>query len=876
MAPTSKSSRFRVQNSERGSVVGRGGDPADRGAQYPTSNIQYPIAGGMDRRRGVALIIVLGFLTIMVLMAVAFLTQARTERMVSDSTLEAMRGRQLLRTAVNAAMNDYSTYLWAEQIIVPADPAERMFVSRPPSSAAGMNGRTVGADNVSLLVGEVLDWIPRGYLDPPFDAVSEVDAQAQWILIRENPNNPQSRILGRYAYVCFDSSGGLDANLIARSEGVAAQDVRGFTNRFRRSVRDVPMGNLKETVDANEFKRLRKGWKGFDSLQSVIKLTDGHYIDGQTDFESGDAPAPGKLPSNVRWRDDRIETKRALDPSNVNSLVSYSLSAYRGGRYDRVSGRWTEPKPMNESTDWESLLAPLNYQLAHGWGSWINKAIYDYTHPTQVPQGTDYPSPKNVPMFNEIAVNYELVPPSGAVADYQLRLNLAMEFWYPFPSRDNDNAGTYSFQAPSVGCGSTPTGPGDIYVQLILMDPGPPMTVYPIAPALNTATPAPLSVDAKWNGGIPYRPTPDRISIDIPLTSPVGPLPAPPANLTMTIRGTLLQQPVYLTGPGGKADMLPGGGATPMSFEGVVNLPVGTPSPTNSYAVTDPRMNHERGQWVQESPPSLGQMNNWFTAPVMLKSAGMMSDTALREEGMCMYSRNGPMESPAEIGFISNGKEWGSIDLCTREGVELLATLVSTNLYGEWLLNDRVIYTNGTINPHTRSEDALVAAFYDLPANEVPGQESDNFSPVATYPGKTINEELAKTLAEKILFESDMSSVATGERLARSFQFGSDWARVEAMQKRKDLAMLGLNNNQRESLIRNTWGLFSPENSMFTVVAIAQAIKESPGNVGIWNEKEDMVTGERRAVALIWRDPFKTGQNLHHEMFVRMYRYLND
>ena len=88
---------------------------------------------------------------------------------------------------------------------------------------------------------------------------------------------------------------------------------------------------------------------------------------------------------------------------------------------------------------------------------------------------------------------------------------------------------------------------------------------------------------------------------------------------------------------------------------------------------------------------------------------------------------------------------------------------------------------------------------------------------------------------------------------------------------------MGLNNNQRESLIRNTWGLFSPDDSLFTVVAIAQPIKEGPNNVGIWDPKEDLITGERRAVALVWRDPFKIGSDtLHHEMFIRMFRYLND
>ncbi len=216
-----------------------------------------------------------------------------------------------------------------------------------------------------------------------------------------------------------------------------------------------------------------------------------------------------------------------------------------------------------------------------------------------------------------------------------------------------------------------------------------------------------------------------------------------------------------------------------------------------------------------------------------------------------------------------------SIDLCTPQGADLMAKLVTTNFYAEWEQNDGVIYTNGTINPNTRSEKVLLSAFYDLPANEVPNQPSERFVS-STYEASSISEEIARDLAERIVAETDTSGMSVWERLDNSFQFGSDWARVQPMQANKELARKGLNNNQRESLIRNTWGLFSPEDSLFTVVAVAQAIKEGPTGVGLWNPDDDLVTGERRAVALVWRDPFKTGKNLHHEMFIRMFRYLND
>ena len=41
-----------------------GNDPARLGNQYPISNIRYPMIKGRDRRQGVALIVVLGFLSL--------------------------------------------------------------------------------------------------------------------------------------------------------------------------------------------------------------------------------------------------------------------------------------------------------------------------------------------------------------------------------------------------------------------------------------------------------------------------------------------------------------------------------------------------------------------------------------------------------------------------------------------------------------------------------------------------------------------------------------------------------------------------------------------------------------------------------------------
>ena len=876
-------------------AVGQGADLADRRYQHPMSNIQYPTTNETDRRRGVALIIVLGFLTIMVLMAVAFLTQARIERMVADSTLEAMRGRQLLRTALNAGMNDYSIYLWNRQLYVPSDIYDRVFNSAPPKGSTGpfampANQNTIGETKVELLVGEASDWIPREYLydtdgNPNAD-VMQIVSNAEWILVREDPEDGDSRILGRYAYACFDMSGGIDANLIAREEGVA--QIGNKTNRP--SVRQIGLGDggiLPETADASIFKSLRKGWKGFDSLQALVHLTDGDANDG------------ANPPTANRWQPERKEINGAgLSSNKVSALVPYSLSAYRGGRYNRGTAEWDELVALDDVSGIVKLLEKTYQQdvdqprrFADNWQNWITEALFDYMADTDVPSGTDYPSPKNVPMFNEIDMRlrlHEEPPAAGATnSTYALSVEMNLEFWYPFPSKDNAGAGIFRLESPSVR-GYPAYSPGtdeQIFMQIWLVDPSTGRRTPVTFDAPAGASP-PVSVMAQWNGGVPYNA--ETLIVSNALVHPAaGGLLPPGAGLHVeTIEWN---QPFYLySAGGGKADMIPGrnnpdstGPSRPLGFVRLDVPPNG--SVMRTLEVRDPRLNHLRGTWAQEDAPSPNAMNRWYANPAASSAPGQDTRTQALLEGLNLYCRNGPMKSPAELGFISTGNPdgWRTIDLCTDAGAELMANLALPEIKSQLLTNvNHVVYTNGTINPNTRNPSVMIAAFTDLMANEVPNQnEADIGYPNPIPPvqiTKTVSSSIASNLAADIVTETD------SEGRARPFQAGSDWARVPAMEQPLTPAQseLTLNNNQRESLIRNTWGLFSPDSGMFTIVAIAQAIKEGPDNVGKWSDLDDMVTGERRAVALAWRDPFKSraGEqaNLHHEMFMRMIRYLND
>lgn len=818
----------------------------------------------MDHRRGVALIIVLGFLSIMVMMAVAFLTHARVEREVSNYTLDAMRGRQLLRTALHAAMNDYSVEMAkASLVMAPFDSGYDLFTSKPPKPLFGLNGRTIGQDGIELLVGEVEDWIPRKYTNVPYLAKTTVPQEAEWILVRENPASPQpSRILGRYAYAVFDMSGGIDANLIARDVNITEQDGQTASNRIRRSVRKVPMGLLPETANSTVFKNYRQGWKGFDSLYALIKLTDGY-------------PNDGNAGSDTRWQLPRKEgaPPAGLHSNLVSDLTPFSLSAFRGGSFNPGLATWS-PYVLCGSQPWTTVLNPISGQFAGGWQNWIANAINDYTNSaSKIPNGTDYPSPKNVPMFNELNLTYRLVeqtdPMNVGWSRYDLEVRLTPEFWYPFPSTDNVSADTFQMPPPTIDGGPAASGPSQIWIQMMMMP-------QPVKVGTLTA-PGPLSVAAKYNNGKPYLADgATNFIYTIPLEPLVMPDPPPPdaqypfsaSGKQLLINVVKLGQKVYLTGPGGNADMIPENlllSPTPVTL-----LPDQPAPAARVLEVTDPRLNHLPGQWVLQGAPSLGERNVWNAA----------AEAKFLAEGTNMYCRNKPMETPAELGYIPTGLEWATIDLCTADAAGMLANLVAdTNLYNNWsaakvidgVSVGKVFYTNGTINPNTRSSNVLASAFYGLATHEAPSVSNNVVS------AAPITADQAYVLAHSILDETKSGKL--NDPASPAFQAGSDWARVKAMQQGGALSKLGLNNNQRESLIRNTWGLFSPDNSLFTVVVVAQTIKEAPQSanaVGVWNPDFDMITGERRGVALVWRDPFKNGQNLHHEMFVRMFRYLND
>ncbi len=834
---------------------------------------------GEESKRGVALIVVLGFLSIMIIMAVAFVMQARMERLVSGATLEAQRGRQMARTALNAGMSDYSYQLYGENkfMLPPLDSDYDLFVSKPPytsgemqPSLSGENG-TLSGSGVELMQGEARNWIPRRYLESEDYAMDN----ARWVLVRQDPSRGAGRenpVVGRYAYLCFDMSGGMDANLIALSDGVA--EVGNTTNRA--SVRDVGMRELKETASASLFKRLRRGWHGFDSLAELILLTNGRYNGGENSvavtyngaqyyYIDEGVPAeelpPEKMwgpPGDSRWRSGegwtRIETAaNALHSTNVSDLVSYSLASFRGWEYNANTAKWKTDNLVawdeNESwtdSDWSKALDGIDDQFEGGAiPDWWEKALKDFTSNTEKPDGLDYPSPKNVPMLNEIKFMMRPTVDPAVPNRLHIALEIQFEVWFPFPSDDNKRPGTYLI-GPTVGGGPTATGAADIWI---------PMRgnggAYDI-PAWQASPVLPASVQAEYNSGMPKEQT--TVNYSVVIDVPTNKLLDASIPLQIGAPDPTIGKGIKITKDGNEIDWMPAQVVNLRRDIGAT-IPLDPADPNNAkelfYEAFDPRMNHLNEEGWELGEGTMGDINKAATS----RGFGTNGDSTN------FYCRNAAMISPLDLGNFSTGNPWKTLEFCTKEGADALSRMVSRQTMDE-VEDVGVAYTNGTINPNTSSSNVLRAAFADLKFKDDGKALSDN----------ELNEliEILGQITETKKITDNSSSTQFQGACMRSV----DWIWAEPFQADGYFGRKW-SKNERHRLIGSTWGLFNPNNSMFTVLVIGQSIKEGPAQMGAWSS-DDVVTGERRAVALVWRDPTPPGINMPHEMFVKMFKMLDE
>lgn len=804
---------------------------------------------GTDRRSGVALIVVLGFLSIMVMMAVAFLTQARVERLVAGAALEGMRTRQMAQSAIAAGMQDYLNAL--KKMQSQADTEHDVFLSGDGGGTLAYYYSGLTIDDDRLALGKVEDWLLNRHLKAALGGGGDAVRNAEWLWVRESPGQ-RSRILGRYAYACFDMSGQIDVNLLGTGFGDTIPSTYEYggdpTNRnnVRKmlfdAVRKTPEnGNARQSL-LNKHQRI---WKGFDTPAALLNLTDGKWNDGRNSGAN-------------RWLGSDMNEEPTMD---VADLACYSYSATHLG--SEAGGNLKVPCDAASIEKWggndfDSLLNETSKQQ-------ILNALQDYESPQSLePRGIDYPSVKNVPMFNEIGIRVGLRETPGGVdgagnpaSSYHMVVYLKTEFWYPFPSRDNARNDSFNFR-PVIGGDRNQNGTfldgtkAEIWVQMAGLSTS--NTAIELRAELVGDL---VSVGATF--GDPYLNDGGEQEFEVPLTLMDGTTALPPG---MRLRVGHIQinkdAPLILRQGSVQVDSTPNDVDIPGLLEylfrpAAVLAHNETTAEQPSWEVSDPRLNHRKSAWDSTGPTWSGVNNATTAARQKAKAA-----TGI-EPGEYMYCRNGPMHSPAELGYIPTVAPWETLDVFSDRGTWLMNRLVSDpEVYG-MLKSYKVFFTNGTINPFTRNTNVLNAAFYGVSLAEVPNMRTDVGGGDKHLSSASELTQLVSTMIE----EEAKKGPAGWSTILNQNGLNPDW-----------------NKNNRIALVNNTWGLFDESDRLFVVAVVAQSIKEGEGKTGVgnWDDKEDMVTGERRAVALCWMDSSSEGSadTLAQELNIIAFQYLNE
>lgn len=138
---------------------------------------------------------------------------------------------------------------------------------------------------------------------------------------------------------------------------------------------------------------------------------------------------------------------------------------------------------------------------------------------------------------------------------------------------------------------------------------------------------------------------------------------------------------------------------------------------------------------------------------------------------------------------------------------------------------------SGRINPYSPHTNVLAAAFLDMPLDE--------FNNPAT---KRMDADQAKQAA--VLFMEQVAKnqwPANGARCSDGMAYGELTALV-----RDDNPWVA------EAFFRNTYELFNPRDTLYTILLVAQGGTDADGDGGI---SDDEVRSTQQAVAYVWRDP---------------------
>ncbi len=714
-------------------------------------------------RQGIALIMVLGVLTLITLLAVSFAITMRTERLAAENYVYAVQARQLLSHALARAIFEVDDYLGGSDPMMYPD----FSLSGPPLTNAFVSFGTAEAPK-DFLYGEVTNFIPRSVWDEAQTAMDHVE----WARIKD-PGS--TNYIGRFAYLLLDCSGLLDANLVgqwpeSRTNGTDAAE--------------IVISSLPDVTGPGAFCAKRADpWIRFETLPELL------YLDGLLPELPGSPQAFSNFFVYSRFIDDHLDPK-----GNPKIRLDQSAAAL----VDKESEILTALQDCNVNNHNDVYLNLIDYVdtdfiPGNKGGAAAGNPLTFCTEP--------------IPMINE--VNFSNSVRRVSTNAYEHNVYVMVETWYPFPEPPGGVYPTVTLVPPNLKVGSAlPNGgmnPDPSAGNAVTVSVDPP-TITPTAPNSFQISTIKYTVQAN-----PYALAPGAYGLQ---------------NVTF-------EQPLVLkfgSGGGGQdvdSVMLP---AISVAVQLLPPFNIGDTkhgiSSLPGFSCIDPRINWQASHW---------------TAVARTPMATNVNSAGVGELPNIMYVRNNPMESPAELGFLSVGSPWRTVALCKTSGGGTYNPVLDYFTTGPTATSTN----RGLVNVNTRNQDVLAAALTSVPLENYPGESG----------------AAALSWADAKIAANHLVTYLWGN--PSSHLISNDLSRIGAPWEIYNQDIADLNTDaKRESLIRNTHRLLGVRQNIFTIILAAQATDNS-----------DTVFGEQRAVAVVWRDPVPDADG-RHPCFVRFFKLL--
>lgn len=754
-------------------------------------------------KSGIALVVVLGLLSMLVVLAVAFFVSMRTERIAARGYSDQIRARNIAMTGIARAIADVDSEMNGQNRVYPNWPNE-------VKVSTGPGGVLYTADYGDTFVQQAdLAWtnIPASLLP----GVVLERPNIQWVT-NCLPAADGGNLVGRYAYMVINCSGLYDVN---RDHSLTNKIVftRGAgTNACEISVTNVFLGELTPTGFCLVESRLTGGIvnhrnKIYTEATSVADL-----------YPIGRNYGLSALSSTVMVSNLFVYSKapRGYADANLNSRTNVWI----GGTETDVSGK---------RTDIEAAFVAMG--MPANEASMMAANVIDYVDVDSVPGGIngggvssgpncDSFATEAVPMLHQFRISGQVDP--AAVSGYTATLKLKAQAWYPFININTN--GSYSLRAELVVNGNGYTMAAQP-APVVLTAPNGTWNWEPATAGEYASSELTFTATTANTNGIPTSLTIRKLEVINTAGQVVDRVTAPPAGTAVTLPWATFFSSIY--------------GEVKSSW----------------WWCCDPRTN-----WLLDPAATVaGQLANgqWKTGAVRADADPDWTTHHLDSRGESgrfeMYVRNqGNLVTVGELGLLvcSNYVRQATTDWQT---LRLMDTAVG-RLYPvfDYFTADVNPVTYGLVNPIN-------------PVNYRPMASVFLSTPVERYPG-----------------EGDL--VPTRIDIAQATQLGQRFmaAPLSAITNRSDIGkaavgafqnIVGLDELQQESVLRNSGNLISPRQNMFIILVIGQAITDSNPRDGQVTVNNGEVRGEANAMALVWRDPYKVnGRNRYSIRWIKWWR----